>query len=62
MVGDIGLRRGGDTHNGGRRVIDLNRWVSSVDGRSGGSSSALGTTGSGRGGRVSGSFSVPKKN
>ena len=62
MVGNVGLRRGGDTLNGGRLVIDLNSGVSSVDGRAGGSSSALGTTGSSRGGRVSGSFSVPKKN
>ncbi len=62
MVGNVGLRRGSDTLNGGRLVIDLNSGVSSVDGRAGGSSSALGTTGSGRGGRVSGSFSVPKKN
>lgn len=62
MIGNVGLRRGSDTLNGGRLVIDLNSGVSSVDGRAGGSSSALGTTGSGRGGRVSGSFSVPKKN
>ena len=62
MVGNVGLRRGGDTLNGGRLVIDLNSGVSSVDGRAGGSSSALGTSSSGRGGRVSGSFSVPRKN
>ena len=61
MVGNVGLRRGSDTLNGGRLVIDLNSGVSSVDGRAGGSSSALGSS-SGRGGRVSGSFSVPKKN
>jgi lipopolysaccharide export system protein LptA len=62
MVGNVGLRRGSDTLNGGRLVIDLNSGVSSVDGRAGGSSSALGTSGSSRGGRVSGSFAVPKKN
>jgi lipopolysaccharide export system protein LptA len=61
MIGNVGLRRGNDTLNGGRLVIDLNSGVSSVDGRAGGSSSALGTS-TGRGGRVSGSFSVPKKN
>ena len=61
MIGNVGLRRGADTLNGGRLVIDLTSGVSSVDGRSGGSSSALGTS-SGRGGRVSGSFAVPKKN
>lgn len=61
MVGDVALRRGSDTLNGGRLVIDLASGVSSVDGRSGGSSSATGTGGS-SGGRVSGSFSVPKRN
>lgn len=60
MAGNVALRRGGDTLNGGRIVIDLASGVSSVDGRSGGSSPALGN-GIG-GGRVSGSFSVPKQN
>ena len=56
MVGNVALRRSGDTLNGGRLVIDLNTGISSVDGRSGSA------TGSGTGGgRVSGSFSVPKK-
>jgi len=58
LVGAVQLRRGADTLNGGRLVIDLRTGVSSVDGRSAGSSSAAG--GSTRGdGRVSGSFSVP---
>ena len=61
MAGNVALRRGTDTLNGGRLVMDLNSGVSSIDGRAGGSSSALGGTSS-RGGRVSGSFSVPKKN
>ena len=61
MVGNVALRRGTDTLNGGRLVMDLNTGVSSVDGRSGGGSPALGG-GSGGGGRVSGSFSAPKKN
>ncbi len=60
MVGNVGLRRGGDTMNGGRLVIDLASGVSSIDGRAGGSSSALGNS-TGTGGRVSGSFSVPKR-
>ncbi|MBW8785065.1 MAG: OstA family protein [Novosphingobium sp.] len=59
MAGGVALRRGTDTLNGGRLVIDLASGVSSVDGRSGGSSSALGTSTSG-GGRVTGTFSVPK--
>lgn len=56
MVGNVALRRAGDTLNGGRLVIDLNTGISSVDGRSG-----SGAAGSSNGGRVSGSFSVPKK-
>lgn len=63
MVGNVALRRGSDTLNGGRLIIDLKSGVSSVDGRAGGSSSAIGGgIGNSRGGRVSGSFSVPKRN
>ena len=61
MAGNVALRRGSDTLNGGRLVIDLASGVSSVDGRAGGGSSALGNGNSG-GGRVSGTFSVPKRN
>lgn len=61
MAGNVALRRGSDTLNGGRLVMDLATGVSSVDGRAGGGSSALGT-GTGGGGRVSGTFSVPKSN
>lgn len=52
MVGDVRLRRGTDTLNGGRLVMDLNSGISSVDGHASG----------GRGGRVSGQFSVPNRN
>lgn len=62
MAGNVALRRGGDTLNGGRLVIDLETGISSVDGRAGGSSSALGTGSGSGGGRVSGTFSVPKRN
>lgn len=61
MAGNVVLRRNGDSLSGGRLVIDLASGVSSVDGRAGGSSSALGGA-SGSGGRVSGTFSVPKRN
>jgi lipopolysaccharide export system protein LptA len=61
MIGNVALRRGSDTLNGGRLIIDLNSGVSSVDGRSGGSSSAEGAS-TGTGGRVTGSFSVPRRN
>lgn len=63
MVGNVALRRGTDTLNGGRLVIDLTTGISNIDGRSGGAFGAgvPGQSGeSSRGGRVSGSFSVPK--
>ena len=53
MIGNVKLRRGTDTLNGGRLTIDLDSGVSSVDGSAGGGAS---------GGRVSGSFSVPQRN
>ncbi len=63
MAGGVALSRGSDNLNGGRLVIDLQSGVSSIDGRAGGGSSALGTaTGSSSGGRVSGSFAVPTRN
>lgn len=52
LVGGVALTRGSDTLNGARLVIDLNTGLSSVDGHGGGASG---------GGRVSGTFSVPKK-
>jgi lipopolysaccharide export system protein LptA len=62
MAGGVGLNRGNDRLSGGRLVIDLNSGVSSIDGRSGGGSSALGTPGATSGGRVSGTFTVPQRN
>ena len=62
LAGNVALNRGSDTLNGGRLVIDLASGITSVDGRAGGSSSALGTSGGSGGGRVSGSFSVPSRN
>lgn len=61
MAGNVALRRGSSTLNGGRLVIDLNTGISSVDGRASGGSSAAGAS-SGSGGRVSGSFEAPKRN
>lgn len=62
LVGDVALKRGSDTLNGGRLIIDLKTGVSSVDGQSAGSSAATGGDGTTNtnNGRVSGSFSVPK--
>jgi lipopolysaccharide export system protein LptA len=63
MAGNVALRRGSDTLNGGRLVIDLASGISSVDGSGGGSSAALGNgTPASGGGRVSGTFAVPKRN
>lgn len=63
LAGGVALRRGGDTLNGGRLVIDLSSGVASIDGRAGGGSSAVGApVGSTRPGRVSGTFAVPKRN
>ena len=53
LVGNVALRRGTDTLNGGRLVIDLASGVSSVEGASGSA---------GSGGRVSGTFSAPRNN
>lgn len=63
MVGNVALRRGGDTLNGGRLVIDLASGVASVDGSAAGGSSATGAPvgSSTSGGRVSGTFAVPKR-
>jgi lipopolysaccharide export system protein LptA len=60
MAGNVALRRGTDTLNGAHLVMDLNAGITSVDGRAGGGSSALGGTRT-SGGRVSGTFSVPQR-
>lgn len=65
MAGNVALRRGSDSLNGGRLVIDLNSGVSSIDGRSGGGSSAVGApvgSVSSGSGRVTGTFTVPQRN
>lgn len=58
MAGNVRLRRGTDTLNGGRLTIDLRTGLSSVDGRASGGS-LPGSTENGDG-RVTGSFSVPQ--
>ena len=52
LVGNVALRRGGDTLNGQRLTINLDTGVSSVDGKGG-------SGGGSNNGRVSGTFSVP---
>lgn len=57
MAGNVSLRRGTDTLNGGRLVIDLVSGLSTVDGSASGSGAAA----PGGQGRVTGSFTVPQK-
>lgn len=61
MVGHVVLNRtNGDTLNGGRLVIDLNTGISSIDGHTA-MPAGVSAQPDGRGGRVSGTFNVPKK-
>ncbi|WP_010162200.1 MULTISPECIES: LptA/OstA family protein [unclassified Sphingomonas] len=64
MLGAVTLIQAGNTVNGGRLTINLDTGRAIIDGSSvggGGSSGAPGTTTSSNG-RVSGTFSVPKRN
>lgn len=56
LSGGVALRRGSDTLDGGRLVIDLDSGLSSVDGS--GAAASGGAAGSGR---VTGTFSVPDR-
>jgi len=57
LTGGVALRRGADTLNGGRLTMDLKSGLSTVDG---GGGRGPGSSATGRG-RVSGTFTVPKK-
>ncbi|MEQ1495622.1 MAG: LptA/OstA family protein [Novosphingobium sp.] len=62
LAGNVVLLRGTDRLTGGRLTIDLDSGLSTIDGRVGGGSPALGGSGAApRGGRITGTFSVPKK-
>lgn len=54
MAGDVRLRRGSDTLNGGRLVIDLESGISSVDGSPAGGAAEAPA-------RVTGTFTVPQR-
>ncbi len=60
MAGNVRLRRGTDTLNGGRLVIDLDSGLSTVDGAASGGAAAAPGAPSGRG-RVTGTFTVPQR-
>ena len=64
LAGSVVLQRGTDRLSGGRLTIDLDSGLSTLDGRVGGGSPALGGDGTAstpRGGRITGTFTVPKK-
>lgn len=63
LAGNVTLNRGSDRLSGGRLTIDLNSGLSTLDGRIGGGSPALGGSGgpAPKGGRISGTFTVPKR-
>lgn len=60
MLGAVSLVRGESRVNGGRLVIDLTSGRATVDGSAVGGSAAGATT-AGRGGRVTGRFTVPQR-
>jgi lipopolysaccharide export system protein LptA len=64
MVGAVTLTQGGNTVNGGRLTINLDTGRAVIDGSSvrGGGSAAPGGTTTTPSGRVTGTFSVPKRN
>lgn len=64
MVGAVTLTQGGNTVNGGRLTINLDTGRAVIDGSSvrGGGTGAPGGTTTTPSGRVTGTFSVPKRN
>jgi lipopolysaccharide export system protein LptA len=64
MLGGVTLNQGGNTVNGGRLTINLDSGRAVIDGSSVGSAGTGvdGTTAPAPGGRVTGRFSVPKRN
>ncbi len=62
VSGNVTLIQGANRLSGGRLTIDLNSGLSTLDGRVGGGSPALGGQDTNpRGGRISGTFTVPKR-
>lgn len=60
MLGAVSLVQGGNVVNGGRLTINLDSGRAVIDGSSVGGKAGSGVTA--RGGRVTGTFSVPKRN
>lgn len=62
MIGGVTLRQGTNNISGGRLTIDLDTGRASIDGSGvGASTTAPGSTTPSQGGRVTGRFSVPKR-
>ena len=64
MLGAVTLTQAGNTVNGGRLTMNLDTGRAVIDGSSvrGSSGASAGTTTAAPGGRVTGTFSVPKRN
>jgi lipopolysaccharide export system protein LptA len=63
MIGGVTLRQGTNTISGGRLSIDLDTGRATIDGAGTGAGATPGTPGvQSQGGRVTGRFSVPKRN
>ncbi len=62
LVGNVELRQAGNNLRGGRLVLDLNSGRATVDGRGAGRGPDGNPVAGGTGGRVTGTFSVPKRN
>ena len=62
MLGGVTLTQGGNTVNGGRLTINLDTGRAVIDGSAVGGSAAAGGGVQSSGGRVTGTFSVPKRN
>jgi lipopolysaccharide export system protein LptA len=61
MLGGVALTQGSNTVNGGRLTINLDTGRAVIDGAAVGGSATPGTTTTGPSGRVTGRFSVPKR-
>ncbi|MDJ0278424.1 LptA/OstA family protein [Sphingomonas sp. 2R-10] len=62
MIGGVRLTQGANTLNGGRLSIDLDTGRATIDGSGVGGGTTSGGTVQQSGGRVTGRFSVPKRN
>lgn len=62
LVGNVELRQDGNSLNGGRLVLDLNSGRAMIDGRGAGRGPDGNPAAGGTAGRVTGTFTVPKRN